>query len=61
MTNLHNILKTIDITLPTKVHLVKTMAIPTVMFLCESWTITKAERQRIDAFDVDAFDVGEDT
>ena len=50
MTNLHSILKSRDITLPTKVHLVKTMVFPVVMYECESWTIKKAERQRIDAF-----------
>ena len=52
MTNLDNILKSRDITLPTKVHLVKTMAFPVVMYGCESWTIKKAERRRIDAFDL---------
>ena len=50
MTNLHNILKSIDITLPTKVHLVKAMVFPVVMSGCESWTVKKAEHQRIDAF-----------
>ena len=50
MTNLDNILKSRDITLPTKVHLVKTMVIPVVMYGCESWTIKNAECQRIDAF-----------
>ena len=50
MTNLDSILKNRDITLPTKVHLVKAMAFPVVMYGCESWTIKKAERQRIDAF-----------
>ena len=50
MTNLDNILKSRDITLPTKVHLVKAMVFPVVMYGCESWTIKKAERQRIDAF-----------
>ena len=50
MTNLDSILKNRDITLPTKVHLVKTMVFPIVMYGCESWTIKKAERQRIDAF-----------
>ena len=49
MTNLDNILKSIDITLPTKVHLVKAMVLPVVMYGCESWTIKKAEHQRIDA------------
>ena len=51
MTNLDSILKSRDITLPTKVHLVKAMVFPVVMYGCESWTIKKAERQRIDAFD----------
>ena len=50
MTNLDSILKSRDITLPTKVHLVKAMVFPVVMYRCESWTIEKAERQRIDAF-----------
>ena len=50
MTNLDSILKSRDITLPTKVHLVKSMVFPVVMYGCESWTIKKAERQRIDAF-----------
>ena len=50
MTNLDSILKSRDITLPRKVHLVKTMVFPVVMYGCESWTIKKAERQRIDAF-----------
>ena len=50
MTNLHGILKSRDITLPTKVHLVKAMVFPVVMYGCESWTIKKAERQRIDGF-----------
>ena len=49
MTNLDSILKSRDITLPTKVHLVKTMVFPVVMYGCESWTIKKAERRRIDA------------
>jgi len=52
MTNLDSILKRRDITLPTKVHLVKTMVFPVVMYACESWTIKKAERQRIDAFEL---------
>ena len=52
MTNLDNILKSRDITLPTKVHLVKAMVFPVVMYRCESWTIKKAERQRIDAFEL---------
>ena len=50
MTNLDSILKSRDITLPTKVHLVKAMVFPIVMYGCESWTIKKAERWRIDAF-----------
>ena len=50
MTNLDSIFKTSDITLPTKVHLVKAMVFPVVMYGCESWTVKKAERQRIDAF-----------
>ena len=50
MTNLDSILKSRDITLPTKVHLVKAMVFPVVMYGCESWTIKKAESQRIDAF-----------
>ena len=51
VTNLDNILKSRDITLPTKVHLVKAMVFPVVMYGCESWTIKKAELQRIDALD----------
>ena len=50
MTNLDSILKSRDITLPTKVHLVKAMVFPVVMYGCESWTMKKAEHQRIDAF-----------
>ena len=50
MTNLGSILKSRDITLPTKVHVVKAMVFPVVMYGCESWTIKKAEHQRIDAF-----------
>ena len=50
MTNLDLILKSRDITLPTEVHLVKAMVFPLVMYGCESWTIKKAEHQRIDAF-----------
>ena len=50
MTNLDSILKSRDITLPTKVHLVKAMVFPVVMYGCDSWTIKKAECQRIDAF-----------
>ena len=52
MTNLDSILKSRDITLPTKFHLVKAMAFPVVMDGCESWTIKKAECQRTDAFEV---------
>ena len=52
MTNLDSILKSRDITLPTKVHLVKVMAFPVVMYECESWTLRKAERQKIDAFEL---------
>ena len=52
MTNLDSTLKNRDITLPTKVHLVKAMLFPGVMYGCESWTIKKAERQRIDAFEL---------
>ena len=50
MTNLDSILKSRDITLPAKVHLVKAMVLPVVMYGCESWTVKKAEHQRIDAF-----------
>ena len=50
MTNLDSVLKSTDITLPTKVHIVKAMAFPVVMFRCESWTIEKAECQRTGAF-----------
>ena len=50
ITNLDSILKSGDITLPTKIHLVKAMIFPVVMYGCESWTIKKAECQRIDAF-----------
>ena len=52
MTNLHSILKSRDITLPTKVRLVKAMVFPVVMYGCESWTIKKAERRRIDSFEL---------
>ena len=51
MTNLGSIFKSRDITLSTKVHLVKAMVSPVVMYGCESWTIKKAERQRIDVFE----------
>ena len=50
MTNLDSMLKSRNITLPTKVHLVKAMVFPVVMYGCESWTVKKAERRRIDAF-----------
>ena len=52
MTNLDSILKSRDITLPSKVHLVKAMVFPVVMYGCESWTIKKAECQRIDTFEL---------
>ena len=52
MTNLDSILKSRDITLPTKFHLVKVMVFPVVMYGCQSWTIKKAEQQRIDAFEL---------
>ena len=52
MTNLDRIFKSRDITLPTKVHLVKAMVFPVVMYGCESWTVEKAEHQRIDAFEL---------
>ena len=52
MTNIDSILKSRDITLPTKVHLVKAMVFPVVMYGCESWTIKKVEHQRIDAFEL---------
>ena len=58
MTNLDSILKSRDITLSTKVHLVKAMVFPVVMYGCKSWTVKKAERQRTDAFNCD---VGEDS
>ena len=58
MANLDSILKSRDITLPTKVHLVKAMVFPVVMYGCESWTIKKAECQRIDAFELG---IGEDS
>ena len=50
MTNLDSIFKSRDITLPTKVHLVKDMVFPVVVYRCESWTVKKAERRRVDAF-----------
>ena len=52
MTNLVSILKSRDITLPTKIHVVKAMVFPVVMYGCESWTIKEAEHQRIDAFEL---------
>ena len=52
MTNLDSVLKSRDIILPTKVHLVKAMVFPVVMYVCENWTVKKAERRRIDAFEV---------
>ena len=58
MTNLDSMLKSRDNTLPTKVHLVKSMIFPVVMYGCESWTVKKAERRRIDALNCG---VGEDS
>ena len=52
MTNLDSILKSRDITLPTKIHLVKATIFPGIMYGCEGWTVKKAERQRIDAFEL---------
>ena len=52
MTNLDSILKSRDITLPIKVRLIKAMVLPVVMYVCESWTVKKAEHQRIDAFEL---------
>ena len=52
MTNLDSIFKSTDITLPTKVRLIKAMVFPVVMYGCESWTVKKAERRRIDAFEL---------
>ena len=52
MTNLDSMLKSRDVTLPTKVHLVKAMVFPVVMYGCESWTIKKSESRRIDAFEL---------
>ena len=52
MTNLESILKSREITLPTKVHLVKAMVFPVVMYGCESWTVKKAERRKLDAFEL---------
>ena len=59
MTNLDSILKTRDITLPTKVRLVKAMVSPLVMYGCETWTIKKAEHRTIDAFDLQYLDCKE--
>ena len=63
ITHLDSVLKSRDITLPTKVHLVKSMVFPVVMYGCESWTLEKAERQRIDAFELISMSggVGEDS
>ena len=58
MTNLDSILKSRDITLQSKVHIVKAVVLPTVMYGCESWTVKKAEHRRMDAFDCG---VGEDS
>ena len=58
MSNLDSIFKSRDVTLPTKVHLVKAMFFPVVMYGCESWTVKKAKNQRIDSFDCG---VGEDS
>ena len=58
MTNLDSIFKSRDITLPTKVHLVKTMVFPVGMYRCESWTVKKAEHRRTEAFELC---VGEDS
>ena len=52
MTNIDSILKGRDVTLPTKVHLIKAMGFPVVMYGCESWTMKKVEHQRIDAFEL---------
>ena len=52
MTNLDSILKSRDMTLPTKIHLVKAMVFPVVMYGCESWTVKKAEHRKIDAFEL---------
>ena len=61
VTNLDSIFKSRDITLPTKVHLVKAMVFPVVMYGCDNWTVKKAERQRIEAFEVQNCGVGEDS
>ena len=60
MTNLDSMLKSRDITLPTKVHLAKALVFPVVMYGCESWTIKKAEHQRTDAFELE-LSVGKDS
>ena len=52
MTNIDSILKSRDVTLTTKVHLVRAMVFPAIMYVCESWTIKKAEHQRIDTFEL---------
>ena len=52
MTNLDSILKSTGVTLSTKIHIVKALVFPVVMYRCESWTIKKAERQRMDAFEL---------
>ena len=52
MTNLNNILQSRDITFPTKIHIVKAMIFPVVIYRCESWTIKKAEHQGVDAFEL---------
>ena len=59
--NLDSILRSRNITLPTKVHIVKAMIFPVVMYGCESWTIKKTEHQRIDAFELWCCGVGEDS
>ena len=61
MTNLDSIFKSRDISLPTKVHLVKAVVFPVVMYGCESWTVKKAERRKIDAFELSISCVGEDS
>ena len=61
MTNLDSILKSRDITMPTKVHLVRAMVFQVVMYGCESWTMKKAEHRRIDAFEEASSKDGEDS
>ena len=61
MTNVDSIFKSRDISLPTKVHLVKAVVFPVVMYGCESWTVKKAERRKIDAFELSISYVGEDS